>query len=91
MSLDQVENSNSNSSNKDKDTSASSAADQQQQQQQSTPMDTSNSQTQQNHHQQHNSADYIAEPPLDPSEQKPIAHSIIWTLLDSTAFQPYLL
>ncbi|KAH9388256.1 E3 ubiquitin-protein ligase ubr5 [Tyrophagus putrescentiae] len=91
MSLDQAENSsNSSSSNKDKDTSAST------EQQQSTPMDTSNSQTQQtqqqnHHHQHHNSADYIAEPPLDPSEQKPIAHSILWTLLDSPALQPYLL
>ena len=92
MSLDQAENSsNSSSSNKDKDTSAST-----EQQQQSTPMDISNSQTQQtqqqnHHHQHHNSADYIAEPPLDPSEQKPIAHSILWTLLDSPALQPYLL
>lgn len=30
------------------------------------------------------------EPVLDPTEQKPIAHSILWSLLDSPALAPYL-
>lgn len=60
------------------------------QQGQPTPMDVGNlANSQQNS--ASNSADFIAEPPLDPSEQKPIAHSILWTLLDSPAMQPYLL
>src|SRR5699024_4637777 len=35
--------------------------------------------------------DNIPEPLLDPSEQKPIAHSILWTLLDSPVLAGHLL